>query len=211
VTSEHLDRTQTTEVVQPWQLRKGRNTIAKLDVIRDALNEAGTISSVLDIGCNAGVIARGLGDSGFFCVGIDKDVNTKGVADPLRNACLGQTTFNRDLIKKLPVFDAALVLSVHHHFFRDFGDEQTRALFSALRSKVRQKIMVEVSSKNKEYGHAPGELFIDGDEQSVTNFTKTWLEDALPGWEATYVWMNKRRPRLSDRYLFSCAPKIPPP
>lgn len=202
-----LGNEQSTEVVQPWQLRKGRNTGAKLNVIRDALVKAGTVSSVLDIGCNAGVVARGLGESGFFCVGIDKEVNTAGVTDPLQNACLGETTFNQDLVVKLPVFDAALVLSVHHHFFREFGDKETQALFSALSQKIRHVILVEVSSKNKEYGRSPGDLFIDEDEQSLTAYTKTWLEQALPGWEASYIWKNKRRPRLSDRYLFACKPR----
>lgn len=205
--AQRLEGEQSSEIVQPWQLRKGRNTGAKLATIKKALRQERTISSVLDIGCNAGVIARGLGDSGFFCVGIDKEVNTAGVSRPLQNACLGETVFNRELIDKLPVFDAALILSVHHHFFREFGEFETRELFSVLSRKIRHMILVEVSSKNKEYGQPAGKLFVDEDEQSVTTFTKAWLEAALPGWRAEYIWKNKRRPRLSDRYLFSCKPR----
>jgi SAM-dependent methyltransferase len=192
------------EEITPWQLRKGRNTSAKLEVIRQTLRDAGGVSSVLDIGCNAGVITRGLGESGFFCVGIDKSVNTLGVGDPLKRACLGEVDFDADLVKKLPTFDAALLLSVHHHFFRDFGPDETASLFESLSAKIRRVILIEVSSKSKEYGLASGELFVDGDEGSVTTFTKEWLERALPGWDVTYIWKNVRRPRLSDRYLFCC-------
>lgn len=192
----------------PWQLRKGRNTLMKLEVVREALQEASDVSSVLDIGCNAGVIARGLGESGFFCVGIDKSVDAQGIASPLKRACLGEVNFDADLVHKLPTFDAALLLSVHHHFFRELGGEETARLIADLAGKIRHVILIEVSSKSKEYGFPPRALFNDGDEASVTAFTQEWLERTLPGWNVAYIWKNARRPKLSDRYLFRCRRRL---
>ena len=189
----------------PWQLRKGRNTDIKLRMVRSALQDAGA-QSVSGIGCNAGVVTRGLGAAGMFAVGIEQDLaNLPVVGEALQGACLGNLRFSNEVVERMPAFDAALLLSVHHHFIRELGHEEAKALIRALGAKIRRIIIVEVSSKSREYGAEPNALFADEDEASVIAFTRNWLQDALPHWKVEHVWTNLRRPRLSNRYLVTCS------
>lgn len=189
----------------PWQLRKGRNTDIKLRMVRSALQDAGA-QSVIDIGCNAGVVTRGLGAAGMFAVGIEQDLaNLPVVGEALQGACLGNLRFSNEVVERMPAFDAALLLSVHHHFIRELGHEEAKALIRALGAKIRRIIIFEVSSKSREYGAEPNALFADEDEASVIAFTRNWLQDALPHWKVEHVWTNLRRPRLSNRYLVTCS------
>lgn len=192
------------EPVVPWQLRKGRNTDKKLDQVIRHLKAAGA-RSVLDIGCNAGEITRGLGEAGLFAVGIEQEINFSGVADPLRGACLGNIRFSQEVAESLPTFDAATVLSVHHHFIREIGDEAAKRLIQTLGMRVQKLIVFEVSSKSQEYGAESDALFRNEDEADIVAFTTRWMADALPGWRTDYVWRNVRRPRLSDRFMFTVA------
>ena len=207
----------------PWQLRKGRNTDIKLRMVRSALQDAGA-QSVIDIGCNAGGVTRGLGAAGLlgsawvhllvwglgavgmFAVGIEQDLaNLPVVGEALQGACLGNLRFSNEVVERMPAFDAALLLSVHHHFIRELGHEEAKALIRALGAKIRRIIIFEVSSKSREYGAEPNALFADEDEASVIAFTRNWLQDALPHWKVEHVWTNLRRPRLSNRYLVTCS------
>lgn len=189
--------------VIPWQLRKGRNTDQKAQVIVDTLLKH-EVRSAVDIGCNAGLVTRAMGQAGIFAVGIEQDMNLDGVEKPLAGACLGNIRFSHDVARSLPRFDAATILSVHHHFIREMGDDSAKELIGILGRRVRKLMIFEVSSKSKEYGTEPDALFRDGSESSIVEFTTRWMADALPGWKVDYIWRNVRRPRLSDRFMFSC-------
>ena len=188
---------------KPWQLHESKNVYGRFEIIEPILQEF-EVNSVLDIGCNAGVVTRLAGEMGIFSVGIDTDINFRGVKDPLNKACIGKYVLDEKLADKLPAFDAVFLFSVHHHFIRTYGDEEAKKIISKLAGKTNKILIFEVAGLNRNYKKKPGELFIDNDEKSVTSYTQKWLEDALPSWKIKYLWKNERPTSAGSRYLFIC-------
>lgn len=74
-----------------WQANKN-NSHCKAILISEQLHLLG-VKSVLDIGTNAGAVARLLSEN-YFVVGIDQKLDFRGYAKPLENLALGEITFN---------------------------------------------------------------------------------------------------------------------
>ena len=189
---------------EPWQVRK-RNSSAKFDLIRPILQE-GKARSVLDIGCNAGMITRLAGEEGLFSVGVDKNVDLQGVVDPLGNACIGNVEMSHDMVDKLPKFDAILLLSVHHQLIAGYGDEWTQNFVSNLANKADMFFVIEFAALNKKYLATENSLFTDNDAVSVVSYAQSWLAHALPGWNINYVGKVPESEIEPYRFMFSCTP-----
>lgn len=184
-----------------------RDTQAKFEAINQIFQEM-QVTSVLDVGCNAGEITRLAGQNGIFAVGVDKKLDFSGVKEPLSKACLGNIEFNLDLVKTIPNFDAILLLSVHHQMIRFLGDEWTRDFVSGLAIKSKKVFLMEIASINSKYGKENGEFFIDNDETSVVNYAQTWFSEILPDFDCSYI---KKIPQVENepyRMLFKLTRKI---
>jgi SAM-dependent methyltransferase len=187
-----------------YQLR--RKPKEKFELILPVLERHG-VQSVLDVGCNAGVITRLAGQAGFFAVGIDHKVNTFGIPEPLEGACLGQVRFDLHVAEKIPKFDAVLLLSVYHQWIHRYGDELSQAMLRALAKKAGDVLVIELSGRAMKYGYEIGEHFTDHDDDSVVAHWRDYLDAALPAHETTHIgksWEKKSEP---FRYLFSCSPR----
>lgn len=187
----------------PFQYR--RKTYEKASKISLHLKNAGAFS-VLDLGCNAGIISRYLGREGFFVVGIDKKFHSsiRFIANPCKDAFLGEANIDQGLVSKLPKFDAILLLSIHHQMVKIYGDEKTKEIFYLLSKKCRKIFLIEFSGRNKKYGKLPGDLFIDNDEKSVLMYCFDWLRSAMPDLKHYYVGKVRQVKKEPNRFLFKC-------
>lgn len=186
----------------PWQIRRGNSSI-KFDLIKPLFKEM-HVTSVLDIGCDAGAITRLAGEAGFFSVGIDKVLDFQGVAEPLDKACIGKFELNQKLIKKLPVFDAVLLLSVHHQLIEQYGDEYTQKLVYQLSARVKEVLIMEFAALNEKYSGTEVALFKDNDESSITEYAYSWLHQTLPGWTISYIGKAPESKKEPYRFMFAC-------
>lgn len=187
-----------------WQL--SRETKSKYELIKKILIDTDA-KSVLDIGCNAGELTRLSGNDGFFALGIDKNIDLRGVKDPLKNVCLGNIEINPEKISALPDFDAVLLLSVHHQIVKENGDEYAKSFVNTLAKKAKRVFIIEFAGLNSKFSYEDTALFIDNDEDSIKNYAQKWLETALPNHKAEYSGKSPGDSIEPFRYIFKCIPK----
>ncbi len=186
-----------------WQLQ--RDTRAKAEKIIPVLEEYDA-KSVLDVGCNAGELSRIIGNTGRFVVGVDQNVDFKGVKKPLSNACIGNVRMDQEKIKALPQFDAILLLSVHHQFIKNFGDNYAKELVVGLADKAKKVFLIEFAALNHKYSDKDI-LFIDNDEKSVREYSENWLKDVLENYSFKFLGTTPGDKIEPYRYLFKCVRK----
>jgi SAM-dependent methyltransferase len=186
----------------PYQAEK-QNAAEKWAVVEAGLRNAGA-RSLLDVGCASGEITRLAGSAGYFAAGIDKNLDLRGVEDPLRGVCLGEVPITDDMLDRLPAFDAILLLSVHHQWVKLFGDEQAREMVRQLGHKARHCLIVEFAAINSKYGTIDSPLFTDNDEDSVTRYASQWLQSTFREWTISFLGRCSDRPQEPFRYIFSC-------
>jgi SAM-dependent methyltransferase len=186
----------------PYQAEK-QNAAEKWSVVETGLRSAGA-RSLLDAGCASGEVTRRAAGAGYFAVGIDKNLDLRGVEDPLRGVCLGEVPVTEEVIDRLPEFDAILLLSVHHQWVHLFGDAQARRMVEQLAGKVGRCLIIEFAAINRRYGTADSPLFTDNDEASVTAYAKGWLGSTLREWPVSYLGKCPDRPNEPFRYIFMC-------
>lgn len=184
-----------------WQL--SRETNAKFDLIKETLFKL-DVNSILDIGCNAGELTRLAGNEGFFAVGIDKNIDFRGVKNPIENVCLGNMEINPDRIAKFPSFDAVLLLSVHHQLVKEYGDDYTKDFVNLLASKANKAFFIEFAALNSKFSDDKNDLFIDNNEGSVINYAENWLKSALPEHNIEYVGKTPGDKIEPYRFVFKC-------
>jgi hypothetical protein len=79
-----------------------------------------------------------------------------------------------DDVQRLPSFDVVLLLSVHHHWLRAYGPDQTRDMLRGLAARTSRAMIFEAPSRRIRYGsYAPD--FIDNDEVSVNAYLRSYL------------------------------------
>lgn len=93
------------------------------DLIQDCVEP--NDSNILDIGCAEGVLTSRFADAGLFAIGIDKSIMRLSSAQRKNRLNEGvgfmQYEINPDTIQQLPEFDIVLLLTVYHHWCRDYG------------------------------------------------------------------------------------------
>jgi SAM-dependent methyltransferase len=186
----------------PYQAEK-QNAAEKWSVVETGLRGA-EARSLLDAGCASGEITRRAGGAGYFAVGIDKNLDLRGVEDPLRGVCLGEVPLTDEMIDRLPQFDAILLLSVHHQWVNLFGDAQARSMVEKLAGKAGRCLIIEFAAINSKYGTVDSPLFTDNDEASVTAYANRWLGSTLPEWPVSYLGKCSDRSKEPFRYIFMC-------
>ena len=171
----------------------------QFDLISKSIDDH-KVNSILEVGCNQGLLLRRFKSLGNFCVGLDIDTHWEK-SD--QNAALGVYPVDDDLIAKLPLFDCVFLLSVHHQWVRLFGDDHTKRLVSALTKRAGYVFFIEFSALAKKYGYENNQFFIDNDEDSVVEYAMNWLESA--GLQNS-KYLGKCReypPREPYRFMFS--------
>jgi len=134
--------------------------------------------SALDIGCNLGDITAHCASRGLWAIGVDQ---SKDLIDGARRRHSGKADcgfllmdVKPDDMRRLPSFDVVLLLSVHHHWLRAYGPEQTAEMLRALAALTGRAMIFQAPSRRVRYGsHAPD--FVDNDETTVTAYLESYL------------------------------------
>lgn len=152
------------------------------------------VGSVLDIGCNEGLITNHFSERGKFAVGID--VAPYFMRNVVRHAyktqapAFGTHKLTPESVHTLPTFDMMLVLSVHHWWVKEYGDAPAQEMVRTLIAKTRRYFVIEFSSIKDKYGYRD-ERFVDNDEHSVTDYARRWLQAIDPGYDIRYLGANR--------------------
>lgn len=152
------------------------------------------VGSVLDIGCNEGLITNHFSELGKFAVGIDiSPFFARNMLRQLHAAkvpAFGTLKLTPESVQTLPTFDMMLVLSVHHWWVKEYGDRVAQAMVKMLLDRTRRYFVMEFSSIRDKYGYPAGR-FVDNDEQSVTAYARRWLEEIDPGLDIRHLGANR--------------------
>lgn len=151
------------------------------------------VGSVLDIGCNEGLITNHFSELGKFAVGID--ISPFFARNMLRSLhaentpAFGTMKLGPGNVATLPTFDLILVLSVHHWWVKEHGDEVAQRMVRTLIERSRRYFVIEFSSIRDKYGYQQPQ-FVDNDEASVTSYAKRWLLEIDPSYDVHYLGAN---------------------
>ena len=122
----------------PWlnrpKAKRATGTSQRWDFIKPELITAG-VKSAVDVGCNVGFFSFAMGELGISVIGVDVDErNLRMAAFARRRLAMSNVGFlsmevGPTTASILPRTDAALVLSVWHHWVKVFGlSDATRIL-----------------------------------------------------------------------------------
>lgn len=116
----------------------------------------------------------------FFCVGIDRKLDLRKESDPLNGVALGTWDVQERGLSLFPHFDAILLLSVHHQWFRDGDDSVAIATVQQIARTAVKRMYIEFPSVSVKYGLPPGSLFEDNNPMSVEAYALDWCRRAFP-------------------------------
>ena len=162
-----------------WQHRRIAGTRQRWDLIADAL--APTDRTLLDIGCNAGMLTAEAADHGLLALGIDQAAPT---IDAARRAHPDRAdlafmvhTIDAENVRRLPSFDVVLFLSVYHQWVEAFGTGQAERMLGDLVGRAHHLVFFETAGVARKYGeHVPPQL-VDG---GVVDFVEDLLGRVAP-------------------------------
>ncbi len=151
-----------------YQAKRATGTEQRWELIRTNLSSSD--KSLLDVGCNLGLLTRKAADAGLGAIGVDG----------MRKAVLRARRLHRDVprlatmllditpdsVEQLPRCDVVLCLSIHHYWVANHGQETAWVMIRKLIEKSQSKFFFEPASRQKKYGtDAPD--FVDLDEDSL--------------------------------------------
>jgi SAM-dependent methyltransferase len=180
-----------------WQAEK-QNSACKASLILPELERL-HCRSVLDIGCNAGQVARELSKDRFV-VGIDQKLDLRGFMEPLSGVALGEFPFTLGSAKCIPSFDAVLLLSVHHQWYASRSKSEADRMFAEIVSIARLVVFVEFAALTAKFGRL--ERFIDNDAASVQSFAQTYLERFAPSEKIRLLGACPESRHEPERFMF---------
>lgn len=188
-----------------YQKRRLAGVEKRWELLEPLLNEN---SSVLDVGCNAGMLTAIVGETNRFAVGIEQ--NSATVTDAgeyhgtARQFGLINGTITRETVQTLPTFDYVFLFSVYHQLYRDLGRESAESILRALGEKASNALFFEPASQKSRYGdqNLP---FEDFNRSSILNYNTDLLESVFDeGCEVEYVGSSERMEgEEGKRYLFA--------
>ena len=146
------------------------------------------VGSVLDMGCDEGILTDWCADHGLFSLGVDRSSHVIQLAKR-RESFSKKLSFmccniDVDLIDSMPTFDCVLMLSVHHHFWRTGGRVYAEDVFRKILSKTDRIIYeapirtVRYRPKDKPSHEIPS--FINLDKESAAEWYTEWIKTIVP-------------------------------
>lgn len=160
------------------------------------------VNNVLDIGCNNGRIAMKFQKMGKFCVGIDAIPCFPSDIYNTDSPAFGLFTLTLEKVSLLPRFDLILLLSVHHQWIKQYGDQYAKQLVEKIIDKSIRYFIIEFAALSEKYGYKKP-LFTDNNEESVKKYAEDWLNSINFSGNIKYIGKNKERAgREPYRYLY---------
>lgn len=129
--------------------KRSTGTIERWKAIEASLVEDEAIHTALDIGCNVGYFCFSLAQRGIVTLGIDVDDRVLRIA---RHASKRLSTsgvgwchleLSKTTLPLLPEVDLVLLLSVWHHWVREFGFENASAMLSMTWARCNRVLFFE--------------------------------------------------------------------
>lgn len=208
----------------PYQLTRVAGTEERWKMIEPHISPQDR--SLLDIGCNAGLLTSYAARLGLISLGVEQsesgqkravdktlDLDVQGFnhaierAKEVDNVAFMRTTVTPDTIDAFPTFDVVFLLSVFHYWYRQYGKDDAKEMLSALGDSKR--IFFEPASTQKKYTENTSlELtpppITDFDEESIVDYNFNMLESTFgEGYRVEYLGSTSRgEDRQGDRYLF---------
>ncbi len=128
--------------------QRGEGTKARWRAIEASLTHH-SISSAMDIGCNLGYFCFSLAQKGIPVLGIDMDSRylriaqyaSRKIRTPIVGLC--NMVVNVETVPLLPKVDLVLLLSVWHHWVREYGLDAAGQILSAVWEKSNKVLFFE--------------------------------------------------------------------
>lgn len=139
-------------------------------------------TSVLDVGCNAGLFTKRAAERNRFSIGIEKNAQT--VSDAVdyhgesREFGLINKSITRESVASLPTFDYVFLFSVYHHLYRHEGATVAESILRQLAEKTSRTLFFEPASRTEWYGD-DNLGFEDGNVDSIIEYNTDMLHDVI--------------------------------
>lgn len=161
-----------------WQHLRDKGTKQRWKLIEASLDP--TDRSLLDVGCNTGMLTIAAANHGMEAHGVDLNAeaidSAKRAARRVDGATFELRRLSADDIRGLPEFDVVLLLSVFHQWVALDGEEAARAKLADLAGKARSRFYFEPASIRAKYGTSPPAI-TDADERSIVQVNTKLVED----------------------------------
>lgn len=185
----------------PMGYQTTRSTQSKFDLIKDSI-DIKNVHSLLDIGCNEGILTSMFSNRGIFCVGIDISKHFVDRFEVSKTPAFGVLPMTQELAERIPQFDTILLLSVHHQWIKSLGEESARKLVTTIAFKAKKHFVVEFAAIATKYGYSKAP-FKDNDETSLIEYAFRWLRELQVPGEVRHIGKNPELPgREPYRYSF---------
>lgn len=176
-------------------------------------SQIGDSRNALDVACDAGFYSLKLAQMGLFVVGFDilasslkkatQDAQKKGLSNDVYFLEMALTPEN---VLKLPQFDSILCLSVYHHFFRLYGEENAKEMIRNLFRISKKQLFLQIPSKIGKYGNGFS-IDFNGDKDLTEKYIRDIFLEVSES-KVVYIGKKKERPPTENyRYMF-CIKKI---
>ena len=164
----------------PYQVKVSSGAPVRFALLDAALPS--DCASLLDIGSNLGDVTAHFAQRGIWSVGVERSQNLVRAA-ARRHASVSECAFMHMTIgpgsaARVPAFDAVLVLSVHHHWVREYGPEGASNMLRDLADRTARVMIFEGAARAERYGMYPPD-FVDNDEESVTEYLENYLRSTV--------------------------------
>jgi SAM-dependent methyltransferase len=170
-----------------YQRVRAKGTEERWELIRSRINGA---ESLLDIGCNIGVLTAMAAAAGLFALGVEAEWDAVCAARrkckanvPLAYMHLTVTPAN---VTVLPTADIILCLSVYQKWYKEFGHDGAQHILRTLARKAQRFIFFEPASRKSKYGRMPPD-FVDQDLDSIVKYNLAMLREACGGAKVEFV------------------------
>lgn len=170
-------------LTQYYQEKRGAGLDERWAVIRSHISPSDR--TALDVGCNIGALTAEAASLGMFALGVDIEPGAIRHACRLHagkpNVAFAVHRLQPGSAEIFPRVDVVFCLSVHHHWYRAFGEDASWQIVGDLARKSN-KLFFESASRRVKFGKNPPSDLVDLDEDSIKAYVNKHLGRVLePG------------------------------